>query len=208
MPQIQQVVALGDGSSSQGAGVIQAAQRIGQMGDSIVSEMQARYYEQAYRKHSFWGANQAAQAVSVALATTYTGICLSNPAGSTVNLVPKKLAYALTVAPAAIASIGVILGYAAGGVTAHTTALTPQSSFIGNGAVAVGKIDSACTLVGTPQWGPTIQAGFTAATLPGTGPALIDLEGLFVIPPGGYIALGALTAITGLGFISWDEVPV
>lgn len=207
MPQIQNVVAAGDGTSSAAAGA-QLVQRAGQMGDMILSELQARYYEQAYRNHSFWAANQAAQAVSAALATTYTGICLNNPAGSQVNLVPKKLAYVMTAAPAAIASIGVILGYAAGGITAHTTPLTPQSSKVGVGPAPVGKVDAACTLVGTPMWGPQIQGGFTAAALPSVGPNMVDLDGLFIIPPGGYIALGALTAITGLGFISWDEVPL
>jgi hypothetical protein len=182
--------------------------RQGQMGELIVSELQGRYYENAYRQNLFWAANQAAQAVSVALATTYTGICLSNPAGNTKNLVPLKLQYALSVAPAAIATLGIITGYASTGVTVHTTALTPASTLIGTGPAPTAKADSAATLVGTPAWSMQFSSGFTAAALPSTGATVIDLEGVFIIPPGGYLALGALTAVTGLGAIVWAEVPV
>jgi hypothetical protein len=39
-----------------------------------------------------------------------------------------------------------------------------------------------------------LMGGFTAAALPSTSPALIDLAGMWVVPPGGFIAIGALTA--------------
>jgi hypothetical protein len=31
---------------------------------------------------------------------------------------------------------------------------------------------------------------------------------MFTIPPGGYIAIGALTAVTGLGHWVWEEKPI
>ena len=180
--------------------------RLGNLNDTIVSELHGRYYESAYRGASFSGANIAAQAVSVALTTTYTGLCLYNPPGSGVNLVPNKVKYALSVAPAGIATIGLISGFSTtGGVTTQTTALLSRSNLIG-GAAGKGIVLSAATIV-TPVWLMQLYDGFTAAALPNpTVP--VDLEGEFIIPPGGFIAVGALTAVTGLGSINWEEVPV
>lgn len=179
--------------------------RLGRGAELVVQALHGRYYEQSFRGNIYTAANQAAQAVSVALNTTYTGLCLYNPVGSGKNLVPLKLKYGLSVAPAGIATIGVIAGFAAtGGVTAQTAALTRQSSIIGNLSTGVGIPLSAATIV-TPTWLFQLVDGFTAGALPAPSP-VVDLEGLFVIAPGGFIAIGALTAVTGLGGISWEEV--
>lgn len=187
-------------------GVTSQPVRMGKLGEVIVQELHGRYYEQVYRGNMFSVANQAAQAISVALATTYTGLCLYNPVNSGVNLVPNKVKFALSVAPAAIAVIGLIAGYAAtGGVTAQTTKLTPTNNIVGSVA-SKGVALSAATIV-TPTWLAMLYDGFTAAALP--APTLpVDLEGIYIIPPGGFIAVGALTAVTGLGSIAWEEVPV
>lgn len=179
--------------------------RTGRTGEAIVSELHGRYYEQMSRGRMFSAANQAAQAVSVALATTYTGLLLYNPLGSGKILVPNKWKYALSVAPAGIATQGLLCGWAAtGGVSAQTTKLAVQNNQIGNGAPGVGIALSAATIV-TPTWLQELTDGFTAAALPApTVP--IDTEGLYGILPGGFIGIGALTAITGLGSVSWEEV--
>jgi hypothetical protein len=98
-----------------------------------------------------------------------------------------------------------LTGYAAtGGVTAQTTALTVQSNQIGNASKSVGIALSAATIV-TPTLLMPLYDGFTAAALP--GPTMVtDLEGMFGILPGGFIGAYALTAVTGLGGISWEEV--
>lgn len=180
--------------------------RQGRTGDLIVSELRPRYYESTYRGFMYSAANQAAQAVSAALATTYTGLCLYNPPSSGRNLIPTKLKFALSVAPAAIATIGLITGFSpTGGVTTQTTQVAPISNIIG-GPAGVGKALSAATIV-TPTWLAQLADGFTAAALPAPS-GIIDLEGAFVIPPGGFIAIGALTAVTGLGFIVWEETPL
>ena len=182
--------------------------RQGQLGDVLVSELHGRYYEQAYRQNLFYGANQAATTVSVALATTYTGIVLSNPAGNMKNLVPTKLMFALSVAPVGIATLGLITGFASTGITVHTTALVGASTLIGAGPAPTAKIDSAATLVGTPVWTMPIMGGFTAGALPAGNPIVVDIEGSIIIPPGGYMAIGALTAVIGFGGIFWEEIPV
>lgn len=183
--------------------------RLGRAGDTIGSDLHGRYYEQAYRGNVFFAASQAATAWSVALNATHTGLVVSNPAGSAFNLVMLTASFALSVAPAAIASIGLFAGFAAAGIVAHTTPLVPMTTLISTTqATGRGKADGAATLVGTPTWVTQMIGGFTAAALPSTTPSVIDLGGVFVIPPGGYFGIGALTAVTGFGSLIWEEVPV
>jgi hypothetical protein len=167
-------------------------------------------YEQAARKGRLYGAmNQAATAYSVALTTTYTGIVLSNPAGSKFNLEVKFAALALTVAPVAVASIMLFGGWLAAGITVHTTPLVPFNMGVGSTFLTVGLgsglADAAATLVGTPTWMVPMAGGFTAAAL--DNPILpFDLKGSVTVYPGGYFGIGALTAVTGFGGIVWEEI--
>lgn len=179
--------------------------RMGKSAELVIQQLHGRYFEQMYRGNIYSAANQSAQAISAALATTYTGILLYNPVGSGKILVPLKLKYALSVAPAAIATIGLLAGFSnTGGVTTQTTNLTIQSTQIGNLSVGVAKCLSAATIV-TPTWIQEMVDGFTAAALPAPSP-IVDLEGLYGILPGGFLGIGALTAVTGLGSMTWEEV--
>lgn len=172
-----------------------------------VSEVLPRLYALNWSGLVYSAANQAAQAVSVALATTYTGLGIYNPLGSGVNLVPLKVKFALSVAPAAIATLGLIGAYAAtGGVTAQTTKLTAQNGIIGNTGTGAGIGLAAATIV-TPTWIDQLVDGFTAASLPSPS-APQFFEGLLAVAPGGFMGLGALTAVTGLGAIFWAELPI
>lgn len=191
----------GDGSA--------ATLRLGKSGELIVQELHGRYYEQTYRGNVFVASN-AASTSSAGLAATYTGgVCLSNPAGSTKNLVVLKVSAALVVISAAVTTAGVIIGYASGGITAHTTPLTPSSTLLGSQASAVGKVDQATTLVGTPAWF-NVGLGATPATI-GAYAGTVDFEGKLIITPGGYVATGTSIASPAAGVlatISWEEVPV
>lgn len=180
-------------------------QRGGRLGEGIVQQLHGRYFETGYRGNAFSAANQAAQAVSVALATTYTGFLLYNPIGSGKILVPLKAKFAVSVAPAAIATIGLIQGVQTSAPTG-LTALTIQSSQVGSGATGVGKAYSAATIT-TPTWLMQLVDGFTAVALSAPQPPT-DLEGIVQILPGGFLAFGALTAVTGLGSMFWEEVSV
>lgn len=167
-----------------------------------------RYTDAALDRRVYRAANQAAQAWTVALATTYTGIVLSNPFNSGVNLVPLFAGFALSVAPAAVASIGFFGGYSPTAVI-HTTPLDVLSTMLDQEqSTAVGKVDSAATLPGTPRWLLPFMGGFTAAALPATSPAPMDLGGIFVVPPGAYFGIAALTVVTGFGGLVWEEVPI
>jgi hypothetical protein len=174
----------------------------------LVSQFHGEKYHLAYSGLLCVGANSAGVTTSAGLATTYVGICLSNPAANAVNLVLRRVAGAFIVAPATVTGMNLITGYSAAGIVTHTTALTPFSSLIGTGAAPTAKLDSACTLVGTPVFTMVLSETSTATTLPAFS---LDLEGSIVLPPGGYAAIGTTIAGPASGFMGsmeWEEIPV
>ena len=184
--------------------------RVDKLGAVVTTDAHGRYQEATIRGNVFSASNQAAQAVSVALATTYTGLCISNPLGNTKNLVMLGCQYALTAAPAGIASLHLIAGFSATANVTHTAALAApgiQNGLIGTGPNSTAKADSSATIV-APGYLIPLVSGFTAAALPSMSTGWIDLGGMFIIPPGGWIAIGALTAVTGFGGFTWEEVAI
>jgi len=184
-------------------------ERIGQQLDRIVSQLHGQMYEQALRLNMFFAANQAEQAVSVDLTTTYTGLCLSNPAGNTKNLVPRQVSIGINTHQVALAGLGLLGGYAAAGVATHTSALTTYSTMLGDATAATGLADDQCTIVGTPLvLMPFISTDIITTGTPAKNIGLIDLGGSIIIPPGAYVAIWAETAVTGFFGMTWEEVPV
>lgn len=177
-----------------------------------VQDHLARYADAVIRGEVFTASNVGAQAVSVALATVYTGLCLSNPITSGKRAIIIAAQYAISVAEAAVASQHLIAGGSSAGVVTHTTPLAApgiQRALIGagSGVDAAGsamKVDSACTVV-NPYYLASLRAGFTATALGGGQGSEPSLHGMFLVDPGGWIAFGALTAITGFGSFVWIE---
>ncbi len=154
------------------------------------------------------GANASAVTTSVALATTYVGLCLSNPKNSTKNLLLQRVGVSLPVAAAGGQSVGLIGGYDASTDVTHTTPATVRNAQVGlSNAAFVGKLDAAATLTGTPFWLRWLTG---APAVAGVNTQLFDIDGEIVIPPGGYVAIGTLIASGASGFLgsmSWEEVP-
>ena len=198
-------------TSSIAAGT-QSVLRQGNMGDAIVSELHGKYYEAAYRRALFSTCNSAAVA-TVALGTTaYTGLSLSNPVGSTVNLVLANCSYALSVAAPTAGYLGLETGYNSSTNVTHTTPTTVASNFIGVGAIGTGLGDSASTLPTAPTNRIMLCNTNTVATTAynGSAPQIVPLDGSIILPPGAYIAFYTFatnTAAWWFGF-TWEEVPV
>lgn len=154
-----------------------------------VNQRVPRNYESNFAGNMFKAASQAAATLSNALATTYTGFCLSNPAGSGKNLVLVNAKATIIVEPAAIQAFGLITGWASAGVVTHTTPITAWgTAFIGNAtSTSVAKVDAACTIVGTPVW----SGWFDALTTGTLVQAEKYMDGNLIIAPGGYVAIGA-----------------
>lgn len=183
---------------------------LGKQRDQWISSRHGRNYNMSQQGAMFGAANSAGVTTSAALATTYVGICLSNPAGSNKNLAVMNISGAMIVAPSTITTYGIILGYAAGGIIVHTTPLTVNNSFVGGTAnsAAVGLVDSACTLVGTPAWGgPLAQCSdATHASF-----FNVDIGGGIILAPGAYMAVGSNIAGPASGFMGgfvWEELPI
>ena len=161
----------------------------------------------AFGKRMFLGANQVGATISNALATVYTGLCLSNPAASGKNLYVGRVTGCLGVAATGQVVLGFISGFLAAGITVHTTPVVPVPGFIGDPTVPVGKVDAACTLVGTPAWFEWLTSN-TAANSDASFST--DFDGSIVIPPGGYLAIGSLLAAgPAAGFagsFEWTEI--
>lgn len=163
---------------------------------------------------TFRGANQTSATFSVGLATTYTGLCLSNPAASTVNLSVKKIGGVVTSAVSGQLGLGFITGWLAAGITVHTTPLNTSilNNYIGAatasgsvlGPASQANLDAACTLVGTPLWSEWVAANGAANS---DFSFLVDVDESFIVPPGGYIAIGATAAQGGFyGSFFWEEL--
>ena len=194
-------------------GIPTIVERIGAQGEMLVTNLHGKLYEQADRDMLFGASSQADTTTTIGLATTYTGLCLSNPAGNTKKFALRQVGVSLCVAPAAVSSIGLGGGYAAAGIATHTTPLIPYPTKLSGAAVASTALaDGACTLAAGAGAGllrvimPTI-GGFTAAALfPHFG--VIDMEGAIVIHPGGFVFIYTLTVVHGFFGFTWEELPL
>ena len=183
-------------------------------GSLVVRGSSAKYADAVAAGRVYVGANQAAVALTAAMATTYTGLVLFNPATSGKNYILLRFSYAFTVAcPTAATVIGLMTGTV---VTAATmdaaSAITPRNRLVGtaNGSAAI--LDNACTLNGTPVLEEVYsQVGTGATTVPLVAqPNVIDLDGSMIIKPSSYVAVYSFAANTACGIFSfmWEEVDV
>ncbi len=171
----------------------------------MVDELHGDCYEAAYRGTLFSVANQAAVTTTAALATTFTGLSIANPAGSGYNLVLRRFSCA-QFAVGAAAAIGIMAG-----LGASAGSLVPQNRLIG-GPASRAVASAGSTLGGTPILIDTYGAVGSLAT---TGYGLetginVELKGSIIIPPG-YFAASYTTIVTTSALIfgfCWEEVPV
>jgi len=181
--------------------------RIDRQGASVVTEAHGEYNEATVRDNVFIAATQAEDTWTVALAAAYTGLIVSNPAGSNKNLSILKAGMNITTAPVGIASIHLAGGYAAGGIVTYN-AIAFYNMKLGSAAASVANVGDTATLVGTPIYLYPLIGGFTAAALFAQPAALTDIGGSIVVPPGAYVCIVALTVALGFGCIVWEEIPI
>lgn len=190
-------------------GVVAKA-RGGRQGDQIISELHGRYYEQTYRGNMFFGATQALVTTTVGLATTYTGLVLSNPINSPVNLVLNKASMMQSVLQGTqVEAFAIATGFNAATNVTHTSAVTPRSCLIGSGKTPVGLTDVSATLPTAPFY-TTFVTNTGTATADSTGLQVVDLEGSIALLPGAYAlwVTPAQASVAGMWFsFQWEEVP-
>lgn len=180
-------------------------------GDLITSAGAGRYYEPTYQRQMFTGANQAGVVTTVGLATTYTGLVLSNPITSTVNLVINKVGVAFLVAFPAAAAVGLMVGYNPNTNVTHSVAGVTHSNYWGPSIVtAQGLVDTGATLPTAPFVTHIFEAGLTGAitTEAAVSADLYDLEGSVILGPGAYAAIYTSTvsgAASMFASFQWEE---
>lgn len=179
--------------------------QVDKQGALATSARHGKYAEGVLSGTTFEVSNLAATVLTVALALTYTGLVITNPAGSGKNLILQKVGLSFPVAPAAGQSIGLFAG---AGAPTHTTPQAIKNNLIGG--VITGSLtvaDVAATLPAGPFWQKWL-GGFPAVA--GAG-GLIDIDGEVILPPGFYLGIGGLIASGAAGFLgslSWEEVAV
>jgi hypothetical protein len=180
--------------------------RGGQQGEQIVTELHGRYYEQTVRGNMFSVETQGTSVTTTAaLATTFTGLAVGNPAGSGVNLVLNKFT-AAQLAVGAAGQIGIM-----GGAGSITASLTPQSRLIGSGLVSKATATAGQTISTPVLIGTFGQVGSLATTGYGLTPGIyVDMEGSIIVPPGSFIAsYTAVVTTSALQFsFCWEETPL
>ena len=181
-------------------------------GRMITVQRGGKYYDAVAAGRVYVAANQAAVALTDAMATTYTGLVLFNPSTSTKNLVLLGCGYATTIAVPTATVLGLMTGTV---VTAATmtaaTAITPRNRLVGSTSTSVAIVDDACTLNGTPVLEQVFGHGWTEATTAGSvGPnTWQDLDGSLVVQPNSYVAFYSFAAVAAAFILSflWEEVP-
>jgi hypothetical protein len=184
--------------------------RQGQLGDVIVSELHGRYYETAYRRNLFNAATQTGVTTTVGLVTSYSGLALTNPTTSTVNLVLNKVGYGVSASPAADMVVGLAFNTSTTAVT-QNGAVTPRNNFLG-GATAQGLVSTGTvTFPSAPIYSHVLGVIGTSAATGAMQSGFVDLEGAIILPPGSYVCIVTSTASAATSFFGsfqWEEVPV
>lgn len=175
----------------------------------LVSEYHGRYYNAAYNGagpvNMYSLSNQAAVTTTAALATTFTGLSVANPAGSGVNL--EMLFFSVG---QSLAGVAAAVGYMTG-IGASAGSLVPRSAIVGQTAASKAIGSNGSTLGGTPVLEEVVG---TVGSLATTGWGLQngiskDIGGSLIIPPGAFIASYTTLANAGLLFaFRWLEVPI
>jgi hypothetical protein len=184
--------------------------RLNTEGALVVSNYAGKYKEAVLQGRCYVVANQAAVALTAAMATTWTGLVVSNPVGSGINVVILRFGYANTVLVPTATVIGLMTGVTP--TAAIDAALTPRNCMVG-GVAGLARADNTHDLTGGV---PVLDRVFsTAGTValtssPNGVPQDIDLDGSIILPPGAYCATYSFAANTAAWIFSfmWEEVPV
>ena len=164
-----------------------------------------RLTDAAIQGRLFSVCNQAAVAITAALATTWTGLGVANPSGSGKNLIFHEFGWAQSVVNPAEGVIGLMTSTDSG----MAAALTVKCAMAGKG-VSVAYADDGATIA-TPilerVCGGTMEGAIT--TIPGMPITIYRIDGGIILPPGRslltYHTIGG-TASLVFHFV-WEEVP-
>src|SRR5262245_24602496 len=209
MPTAELLVGLPAGKISDG---VTTPSRATYDGAQLAQALHGDYMYAALRKNLFVAHTQAGVTSSVGLATTYTGLVVSNAIGNPVNLAILRVSVAQSVINAAVNAIGYGFGYSPTTAVVHTTPVTPRNCFV-NGPAPYALADTAATLSAAGGFGPVYAEMISDTPTATTNPAAYQAEirGSIIIPPGGYFLMLAIAASPASALwesILWEEIPL
>ena len=180
--------------------------RLGPNGGTIVQEAHGDKFLATIEQVAYSGSNLGAvgKVTTVALATTYTGLVLSNPIGSGKVLAVDHVEAAFSVVFPAACHVGLMTGFHATTDVVHTNPMTVLNSYIG-GPVGVGKTDDEATLPTTPA----VYNIFGAVLASAAGSFEHSYGSGLILPPGGFAAIYTSTisgAAALMGSFKWEEI--
>jgi hypothetical protein len=206
-----------------------AAVRSGNLGDTIVSELHGRFYEQAYRLNLYSAGMTTLTSISNATFTTATGMSATlgtaatgtpvigiwNPSTSTINAVILQATLNVTLtALTATGAGGFVWGVFAGNgaltsgnapinrktLTAGGSQCKNLSGLALTGLTNVGVVVAASTLNGGPIYNVS-EVGTAAGFHTVALTSVENLDGSIILPPGGVLALFATTTPVALSAV-------
>lgn len=175
-------------------------------GAMVTRNIAGKYREAALAGRLFSVANQAAVATTAALATTWTGLGVCNPTGTSKNLIIHEFGWALSV----VGSDDGVVGLMSSDDTGFAAALTAKCAMNGAGT-SVAYCDDGATIA-TPileRVCGTIGTGATTTQI-SVPQSVYQVDGSIILPPGRSIMTYTTTATTAgaVFFFLWEEVPV
>lgn len=195
---------VGEQNVAQGSQNIVA--RVDRQGAQVVTNLHGRYTEQVLQGHVYSCANQAAVATTAALAGTWTGLGITNPATSGVYMSILEFGGSLSVAGSDDGSMGLLTCT----IAAPASNITIYNCKLGAGGSAMIADDGA-TIVGARLFGAPFAYGTGATNLVNqTGTFVWNLDGKLLIPPGYTVATYTTTATTAafIFHFIWEEIPI
>jgi hypothetical protein len=189
---------------------------LGEFTELLATELQPRYYEQAYRGNVFFAANQAAATFAANGLTTSSavGLCVYNPPSSSKNIVPVQFEVLVTnvVTNTPDVQVLAVVSSSYSALTPATnTAITPVCSKGAGTATSVAICAQSLTFASnTTIWKGLFNAYITttvATAIPTENYSLLDVAGSLVIPPGMGMAMICSNASTGILSATWMEIP-
>jgi hypothetical protein len=198
-------------------GVLQDNVRIDQQGAQVVTQLHADGYEQAVRRNTYMSTS-IARATSL-VSTTMVGHILWNPPDSGVNASIRRWASSVHATSATATGLWMAVGYQATTPTGLTAVDRTGSTYLtlqgaAQDTLRVGRVRAyaAATLLVAPVLLWLCHHNTAAIATTGVDQMGENLEGSFILPPGGILCFAAqgaaFAAASHSSSFLWNEVPV
>jgi hypothetical protein len=207
--------------------------RAGRQGETMVSELHGRFYEQTLRGNIYSGGMTAVTSINAATFTTATTgatatpiVGLWNPTSSGVNCVVLQASLGVSITAATNTGAGGFVWMVSTGNSAITTGNAPINrraliatgslSKVFGGAALTGMTGTLAAIAGSALNGGSganfsfVGTAVGQATMAPTA-SVENFDGSLIIPPGGVLALMCTTTPVAHSAVSgmlWEEVPV